>query len=214
MKEGKDKGTRFLAGIKRAVILLLASTASGAFFFALAHTVDVFVRRTAYAPPKPALPFENRPAPPVKSPSPAAARNPDASSKLTFYDTLIKNVPDNTLLPKNTKPAEPKNGREKPVQENKPSAQEKEQQLQQQKPPAEATYVLQFGAFQKPEKAATLVNELKSKGYNPYTDTISVQGKGSLTRVRMGGFRSLTEARGKAAEIQSKTNFPVNITRR
>ena len=211
MKEGKDKGTRFLAGIKRAVILLLASTASGAFFFALAYTVDVLVRRTASAPPKPALPFENRPAPPVKSPSPAPARNPDASSKLTFYDTLIKNVPDSTRLTKNTKPVEPKNGREKPVQENKPSAQE--QQLQQQKPSAEGTYVLQFGAFQKPEKAATLVNELKSKGYNPYTDTISVQGKGSLTRVRMGGFRSLTEARGKAAEIQSKTNFPVNITR-
>ena len=80
--------------------------------------------------------------------------------------------------------------------------------------PAEGTYILQLGAFQKPEKAAALVNELKSKGYSPHTDTITVPGKGTLTRVRIGAFRDLSEAQRKAAEIESKVKIPAVISRR
>ena len=81
-------------------------------------------------------------------------------------------------------------------------------------PAAGAQYVLQLGAFQKAEKAAQVVAELQNAGYTAYTDTITVPGKGTLIRVRLGSFSDVSEARKKAAEIQGKTKIPVLISKK
>ena len=81
-------------------------------------------------------------------------------------------------------------------------------------PAAGAQYILQLGAFQKAEKAALVVTELQNAGYTAYTDTITVPGKGTLIRVRLGSFSDVSEARKKAAEIQGKTRIPVLISKK
>jgi cell division septation protein DedD len=81
-------------------------------------------------------------------------------------------------------------------------------------PAAGAQYILQLGAFQKAEKAALVVAELQNAGYTAYTDTIAVPGKGTLIRVRLGSFSDVSEARKKAAEIESKTKIPVLISKK
>jgi cell division septation protein DedD len=58
------------------------------------------------------------------------------------------------------------------------------------------------------------MNELRSAGYRPYTDSITVPGKGKLIRVRIGLFHDLFDAQRKAAEIEGKTRIPVVISKK
>jgi hypothetical protein len=70
--------------------------------------------------------------------------------------------------------------------------------------PPKAKYALQIAALNSAEEARELVQKLKSRGYEAYAVTGSAAAKGSLHRVRIGSFLSLTEAREFAVEFEKK----------
>jgi DedD protein len=233
MKEHKDKGKSSLAAAKGALVLIIASVGSVALFFAVARLVDFITFKNCTVQPRRLLPFE--------SPPPAAgtikqknAPKTEPPMKLGFYTSLFRTEPNSanpSLIPKKaeTKPAPAKPPAEssllktpaesavlkKPAETTAPArkALEPGKALQEQ-PEAGTQYVLQVGAFQRPEKAAQVVTELKNAGYTAYTDTITVAGKGTLIRVRMGSFHDVSEARRKATEVQGKTKIPIHISKK
>jgi cell division septation protein DedD len=71
-------------------------------------------------------------------------------------------------------------------------------------PPPKAKFTLQVGAFNNPEEARELVNQLRSKGYPAYQVTGSAAAKGTIYRVRIGQFQSLPEARQFALAFEKK----------
>ena len=71
-----------------------------------------------------------------------------------------------------------------------------------------------WGHFRKRRRRRRWLAELQNAGYTAYTDTITVPGKGTLIRVRLGSFSDVSEARKKAAEIQGKTKIPVLISKK
>ena len=73
--------------------------------------------------------------------------------------------------------------------------------------PAKAKYTLQVGAFNNPQEAQQLVNQLKKKGYDAYLVTGSAAAKGTLHRVRIGYFQNLQEARQFALTFEKKENL-------
>ncbi len=73
--------------------------------------------------------------------------------------------------------------------------------------PAKAKYTLQVGAFNNPQEAQELVNQLKKKGYEAYQVTGSAAAKGTLHRVRIGHFQNLQEARQFALTFEKKENL-------
>ena len=75
------------------------------------------------------------------------------------------------------------------------------------RPPAQAKYTLQVGAFNNPQEAQDLVNQMKKKGYDAYQVTGSAAAKGTLHRVRIGYFQTLQEARQFAVAFEKKENL-------
>jgi cell division septation protein DedD len=73
--------------------------------------------------------------------------------------------------------------------------------------PAKAKYTLQVGAFNNPQEAQELVNQLKKKGYDAYQVTGSAAAKGTLHRVRIGHYQNLQEARQFALTFEKKENL-------
>jgi cell division septation protein DedD len=73
--------------------------------------------------------------------------------------------------------------------------------------PAKAKYTLQVGAFNNPQEAQELVNQLKKKGYDAYQVTGSAAAKGTVHRVRIGHFQNLQEARQFAQTFEKKENL-------
>jgi cell division septation protein DedD len=63
------------------------------------------------------------------------------------------------------------------------------------------------GAFNNPQEAQELVNQLKKKGYEAYQVTGSAAAKGTLHRVRIGHFQNLQEARQFALTFEKKENL-------
>jgi hypothetical protein len=73
--------------------------------------------------------------------------------------------------------------------------------------PAKAKYTLQVAAFNNPQEAQDLVNQMKKKGYDAYQATGSGAAKGTLHRVRIGYFQTLQEARQFAMVFEKKENL-------
>jgi cell division protein FtsN len=73
--------------------------------------------------------------------------------------------------------------------------------------PAKAKYTLQVAAFNNPQEAQDLVNQMKKKGYDAYQVTGSAAAKGTLHRVRIGYFQTLQEARQFALAFEKKENL-------
>jgi cell division septation protein DedD len=73
--------------------------------------------------------------------------------------------------------------------------------------PSKAKYTLQVGAFNNPQEALELVNQLKKKGYDAYQVTGSAAAKGTVHRVRIGYFQNLQEARQFALTFEKKENL-------
>jgi DedD protein len=234
MKERKDRGKSFLTGAKGALVLIIASAGSVALFFAVARVVDIIAFNSSNAQPRRLLPFESPPLPAAGNNRQKNAPKTEPPLKLGFYTALLnpKQKPSDRVFPlkkEETKSAPLKPSAESPTlkkpaegaglkksADNSPPAknvQEAGNGVQEQSS-AEVQYVLQLGAFQNAEKAEQVVSELQKAGYSAYTDTITVPGKGTLIRVRLGSFGDVSEARKKAAEIQRKTKIPVLISKK
>lgn len=234
MKERKDRGKSFLTGAKGALVLIIASAGSVALFFAVARVVDIITFNSSNAQPRRLLPFESPPLPAAGNNRQKNVPKTEPPLKLGFYTALL-NPKQNTghpVLP--LKKEETKSAPLQPSAESSPlktpaggaalkksadnsapvkNARETGNGVQEQSAAA-TQYVLQLGAFQKAEKAEQVVSELQKAGYTAYTDTITVPGKGTLIRIRMGSFCDVSEARKKAAEIQRKTKIPVLISKK
>ncbi len=72
---------------------------------------------------------------------------------------------------------------------------------------AKAKYTLQVAAFNNPQEAQDLVNQMKKKGYDAYQVTGSAAAKGTLHRVRIGYFQTLQEARQVALAFEKRENL-------
>ena len=64
-----------------------------------------------------------------------------------------------------------------------------------------------MGAFNNPQEAQELVNQLKKKGYEAYQVTGSAAAKGTVHRVRIGNFQNLQEAKQFALTFEKKENL-------
>jgi cell division septation protein DedD len=208
MKGSKKKSNSFLTGKKKALLIIAGSLASVALFFLIAQSIEVFIRTTSTVPPKKSLPFAEPPQSVQNRTSTTASRGTTSPPKLSFYKTLVQKEKVHEPLAK-SKTAPPINsGKTQAAPENKHPAERTVPDT----PSEKDTYVLQLGAFQKSEKARFLIEELQKKGYAPYTVTQDMPGRGILIKVRIGGFKDLTAAQHKAAEIEKSLKVPVLIT--
>ncbi len=217
MKRKKETGKSFLTGKKGGGLFIIGSLLSIGLFFAFAQIVDFVIKKTEAEQPRKLLPFAAQPAPSAQNAQPDDSRAADSKLKLGFYTSLLrKEEPPDRLTLNNKKPEakalkENPAPRPKPTQEQKPAADKNSIPDQ---PASASTYVLQLGAFQQAAKAENVMHELRSAGYHPYTDSITVQGKGKLIRVRIGSFQDLSAAQRKAVEIEGKTRMPVVISKK
>ena len=217
MKREKETGKSFLTGKKGGFLFIIGSLGSIGLFFAFAQIVDFVIKKSEAEQPRNHLPFADQPAPAAQNVSPKDSRTTDSSPKLGFYTSLMRKEEPPDRLTLNHKKPEAKALQAKPVPVPKPI---EEQQIDANKnntpdqTASASTYILQLGAFQKAAKAETVMNELRSAGYRPYTDTITVQGKGKLIRVRIGPIHDLSEARNIATEIEKKTKRTVGISKK
>lgn len=75
-----------------------------------------------------------------------------------------------------------------------------------------ARYTLQVGAHDKLSGAKKQMSKLSQKGVEPALETVKVQGKPSMHKVRVGKFHSLDEARHFQAELQRTRNIKAFVT--
>jgi cell division protein FtsN len=216
MKREKETGKSFLSGKKGGVIFIIGSLLSIGLFFAFARIVDFVIKTSEAEQPRNHLPFAEQPVPATQQATPNDSRIADASPKLGFYTSLMrKEDPPDRLTLNNKKPEAKQPPQEKQVsppktqEEQKISTDKKSPPVQ---PVSASAYYLQLGAFQQAAKAEVLMKELRSAGYRPHTDTITVQGKGKLIRVRIGPVQDLSAARTIATDIEKKTKRTVGIT--
>jgi cell division septation protein DedD len=217
MKREKETGKSFLSGKMGGFIFIIGSLLSIGLFFAFSRLVDFVIKKTEAEQPRNHLPFADQPAPATQNASPNDPPTADSSPKLGFYTSLMRKEDPPDRLTLNHKKPEAKAVQAKIDQLPKPK---EEQKIEADKyslpaqPASASTYFLQLGAFQQAAKAETLMNELRSAGYRPHTDTITVQGKGKLIRVRIGPIQDLSEARNVATEIEKKTKRTVGISKK
>ena len=217
MKREKETGKSFLSGKKGGFIFIIGSLLSIGLFFAFSRLVDFVIKKTEAEQPRNHLPFADRPAPSAQNASPNDSPTADSSPKLGFYTSLMRKEDPPDRLTLNHKKPEAKAVQAKPDPLPKPKEEQKidaDKYSLPAQPASASTYFLQLGAFQQAAKAETLMNELRSAGYRPHTDTITVQGKGKLIRVRIGPIQDLSEARNVATEIEKKTKRTVGISKK
>ena len=217
MKREKETGKSFLSGKKGGFIFIIGSLLSIGLFFAFSRLVDFVIKKTEAEQPRNHLPFADQPAPAAQNASPNDSPTADSSPKLGFYTSLMRKEDPPDRLTLNHKKPEAKAVQAKPDPLPKPKEEQKidaDKYSLPAQPASASTYFLQLGAFQQAAKAETLMNELRSAGYRPHTDTITVQGKGKLIRVRIGPIQDLSEARIVATEIEKKTKRTVGISKK
>ena len=103
-----------------------------------------------------------------------------------------------SVAAKAEKPAEKKE--EKPVKEEK-------------KEPEKKRFTLQISSFQDKAEADALVARLSSAGYKPYVILSDVEGKGSFFRVRIGEYRSKTDAIEAKETFEKKQRIIAYVTK-
>jgi len=75
-------------------------------------------------------------------------------------------------------------------------------------------YSIQVGAFKGLEGAETLRLRLRGRGYEAYISTSDMAGKGMWHRVRIGRYKSKTDAENMAQKIRLDENLPTSVTSR
>jgi cell division septation protein DedD len=78
--------------------------------------------------------------------------------------------------------------------------------------PAKMRYTLQVAAFNNPDEARDLVNQLKKKGYPAYQASGNAAARGALHRVRIGQFPTLQEAKQFALNFEKREKMKTLIT--
>ncbi|RPJ10296.1 MAG: SPOR domain-containing protein, partial [Deltaproteobacteria bacterium] len=81
-----------------------------------------------------------------------------------------------------------------------------------QAPASVEVFSVQFGSFQREERARQLSEELASRGYHPFITAISMPDGTMSHRVRVGRFTTREEAMKLAAAIESTEKISVFVT--
>ena len=76
----------------------------------------------------------------------------------------------------------------------------------------ELTYTIQLGSFQRSGGARSFSEMLAEKGYEPHIIKVSLPGKGTVYRVRIGRFKSMEQAQVLAKKIEKKEKIAAFIT--
>lgn len=140
---------------------------------------------------------------PIAAPAPYATEKPTAEHDVAPLPPQTPQQPVRKAQP-------PQTATLQPVHEQPPAAQSKptpahvapaakNQELKR--------WVVQLGSFSKKANADSLVNKLRSQGFNAYDDTIQVEGKGTMYRVRIG-----PELDKKRAQATQKKLQQLNAT--
>ncbi len=126
---------------------------------------------------------------------------------LSFYDTLLKKEPSPDLRNKGGDSKEPQapTGPEKsegPLRQDKSSKRALS---------GDGPFSIQVGSFAHKQQAEDLTQQLKGKGYPAYITSQVISGMGRMYQVRIGHYRTLDEARGKAKLIGKREKLPTYI---
>ena len=161
-------------------------------------------------------------------------------SKLDFYealpedreDTKIEEKKSDRVVSKKVEPAPAKKPLEKTRKESakksapekqsgktakpakKESTKKKTKQTTVAKKPSVTSgkgYTLQVAAFKNEKDANNLVKKLKGKGYDAYRTLTKIEGKGIWFRVRVGKYRSRTEARATENKLKKSGMKPIVV---
>lgn len=71
--------------------------------------------------------------------------------------------------------------------------------------PADAKFTLQVIAYNDLEDAQSMESSLKARGFDAYTVTAQIAGKGTVHRVRVGRFASRPNAESAASQLAAET---------
>ena len=70
---------------------------------------------------------------------------------------------------------------------------------------------MQVAAFKNEKDANNLVKKLKGKGYDAYRTLTKIEGRGIWFRVRVGKYRSRTEARSTESKLKKSGMKPIVV---
>jgi cell division septation protein DedD len=135
-----------------------------------------------------------------------------ADDKLAFPTALAGGKNAEPLpAPPPPKPAAAESVPAKPAEkkEDKPAPEKKEEK----KEPEKKRFTLQISSFQDKAEADALVARLTSAGYKPYVILSDVEGKGSFFRVRIGEYRSKTDAIEAKETFEKKQRIIAYVTK-
>jgi DedD protein len=93
--------------------------------------------------------------------------------------------------------------------EDKPAPEKKDEK----KEPEKKRFTLQISSFQDKAEADALVARLTGAGYKPYVILSDVEGKGSFFRVRIGEYRSKTDAIEAKETFEKKQRIIAYVTK-
>lgn len=71
------------------------------------------------------------------------------------------------------------------------------------KPAPKGAYAIQVASLRDPEKAETVRDKFRDKGYPAYTQQAMVEGKGQWSRVRIGPYRAKKQAQSDLARLHN-----------
>jgi DedD protein len=134
---------------------------------------------------------------PLDEVAPAAEKAAPATKPKVKAETAI------AAAKKKPQPAKKVTPQPQPVAEPTP-AQAKQNTAPPAKAPELQRWVVQLGSFTKKDNADGLVNKLRAQGFNAYGDTIEVEGKGTMFRVRIGPELDKKRAQATQKKLQQQ----------
>jgi DedD protein len=138
-------------------------------------------KRAAFVPDRPCRPEpEARPAPPPAAPAPVAAPAPKPDLRVSAEPAPLP-IPTPKAMPAVARTPEPTT----PVTPDRPGR-----------------YSLQIGAFREAKNSEKAIQELQTKGYEPYV--IEQKGRSVLQTVRIGRYADRAEALRAASDFRRR----------
>jgi len=134
-------------------------------------------------------------------------------TELDFYEALEENKVD-TKVPALQKPKAVERKIEKPVKSSQKKKSKKEKVAVVEKTHAAGPiYTIQAASVKDPKDADQLVQKLKKSGYPAYRAIGKIPGKGIWFRVRIGEYRSKSEALGIMKKLKKDGFKPILVLR-
>ena len=126
---------------------------------------------------------------------------------LSFYETLLEKEPSPSLRNKGGG----SKGTQAPTGPEKREGHLREDKSSKRTLSGYAPFSIQVGSFAHKQQAEDLTQQLKGKGYPAYITSQVISGMGRMYQVRIGHYRTLEEARGKAKLIEKREKLPTYI---